>query len=61
MSIELLNANRGYVYSLLISHKELKGKEESMNHFNSSAGKVHWALVLALLLILVGGFVSYRV
>ena len=32
-----------------------------MNHFGSSAGKVHWILVLALLLILVGGFVAYRV
>lgn len=31
-----------------------------MNHFGSSAGKVHWILVLALLLILVGGFVAYR-
>ena len=57
----MLNANRGYVYSLLISHKELKGKEENMNHFNSSAGKVHWILVLAILLIWVGGFVAYRV
>jgi pimeloyl-ACP methyl ester carboxylesterase len=37
------------------------GKEENMNHFNSSAGKVHWALVFALLLILIGGFVAYRV
>jgi len=31
-----------------------------MNHFGSSAGKVHWILVLALLLILVGGFVAYQ-
>lgn len=31
-----------------------------MIHFGSSAGKVHWVLALALLLILVGGFVAYR-
>jgi pimeloyl-ACP methyl ester carboxylesterase len=31
-----------------------------MNHFGSSAGKVHWILVLAILLILVGGFMAYR-
>ncbi|MGZ3495645.1 MAG: alpha/beta hydrolase, partial [Thermodesulfobacteriota bacterium] len=31
-----------------------------MNHIGSSAGKVHWILVVALLLILVGGFVAYQ-
>ena len=31
-----------------------------MNHFGSSTGKVHWILVLALLLILVGGIVAYE-
>jgi pimeloyl-ACP methyl ester carboxylesterase len=31
-----------------------------MSHFGSSTGKVHWILVLAILLILVGGFMAYR-
>jgi len=31
-----------------------------MNHFGSSTGKVHWVLVLAILRILVGGFMAYR-
>ncbi len=31
-----------------------------MNHFGSSAGKVHWILVVATLFILVGGFMAYR-
>jgi hypothetical protein len=31
-----------------------------MNSFSSSSGKVHWILVVAILCILVGGFMAYR-
>jgi pimeloyl-ACP methyl ester carboxylesterase len=31
-----------------------------MSHFGSSSGKVHWILVVAILLILVGGFMANR-